>query len=189
MRWSPPLAELPHIVPWGTLRLLTLFNRLLLKWIEGSNHFFFFSFKPQPWLFLVVNTGTPMLCDASRKRQDDKKQNVTSHWVVDPYVPHPSYWWKKWLIKSECKLKILLPKGKTGDLDELHKLFPATEDNIFKQSPGRINTFSGSILLLSKDPNICPDNLLPMIGCNLPLSTIMSQIKCFSFNPSKSTKY
>lgn len=57
-----------------------------------------------------------MLCNASKKHQDDKKQNVTSHWVVDPQVPHPSDGEKKWLIKSEPKKKTSFPKEKLGTL-------------------------------------------------------------------------
>lgn len=55
-----------------------------------------------------------MLCNASKKHQDDKRQNVTSHWVVDPQVPHPSRWQEKWLMKSEHALQTLASYGYLG---------------------------------------------------------------------------
>lgn len=98
INWSLPLADFIIIAQRKTLRLLTLFSRLPLKWIKESKHFFFFPKTPT----LAVSSGeyrnTRAVSDASKKHQDDKKQNVTSHWVVDPQAPHPSYWWKRQFI-------------------------------------------------------------------------------------------
>ena len=41
-----------------------------------------------------------MLGDASKKQQEDKRQNVTSRWVAPLLVPHPSYWELKWLSRN-----------------------------------------------------------------------------------------
>lgn len=38
--------------------------------------------KPQPWPFVVVNTGMPMLGKVSKKHQEGQKHTVTSPWVV-----------------------------------------------------------------------------------------------------------
>lgn len=84
-----------------------------------------------------------MLCSASKEHQDDKRQNVTSHWGAGPQVPHPCHWSEKWLMKSEHTLQTLPSYRHLG---KPYELFLATGGGIFKQSPGGMKAPSRSIL-------------------------------------------
>lgn len=114
---KPTIGRLHHHSPKENTEIINSIQQAAYEVNKGKQAFLLFFQKPQPWLFLVVNTGTPVLwamLPRNTRMTRSKMSHHTGWWILKLHIQVTGE--RDSLFKSEPKMETLLPKEEIGAL-------------------------------------------------------------------------
>lgn len=143
---KPTIGRLHHHSPKANTEIINSIQQAAYEVNKGKQAFLLFFQKPQPWLFLVVNTGTPVLwamLPRNTRMTRSKMSHHTGWWILKLHIQVTG---ERVYLSQNPRWRHCFPKKKSVLWEAALTL--ATKNDISVQLPGRINASSRIVLLL-----------------------------------------